>query len=36
MERTPEETARRKRHGIILLLFIVGVVLETAWVMYSR
>ncbi len=34
MKRAPEEAARRKMHGLILLLFVLGVILQTVWVVY--
>jgi hypothetical protein len=34
MERTPEETARRKQHGFALLGFVLAVVAATIYAFY--
>jgi len=36
MERTPEETTRRKTHGLVLLLFVLGVIGSTLYTIYFR
>jgi uncharacterized protein involved in exopolysaccharide biosynthesis len=34
MERTPEETARRKQHGLILLAFVLGTIAATLYAVF--
>jgi len=36
MDRTPEDTARRKQHGLVLLAFVLAVIAETIYAFYFR
>jgi hypothetical protein len=36
MERTPEESARRKQHGMVLLCFVVGCVVAALYTLYFQ